>query len=188
MKYDMVICGVGGQGGLSVATIIARAAMNRGLEIRQSEVHGMSQRGGAVSSNLRIADHPIYSDLIPHGSASLILSMEPLEALRYLELLDKSGKIVSASTPLVNITDYPPIEEVRAQIKRIPGSKLVDAENIARAEGSARAMNMVLLGAASLFLPLEAEELKRSIQEGFAKKGERIVEMNLRAFEAGQKF
>jgi indolepyruvate ferredoxin oxidoreductase beta subunit len=183
MKYDVILAGVGGQGVLSVAAIIATGAMKTGLQVRQSEVHGMAQRGGAVQAHLRLADREIASDLIPRGGAQMILAMEPLESLRYLGYLDPEGVLISSSDPLVNIPDYPELEGLLAAIRRLPRHRLVDAA--ALAGGSAKAANMVLVGAASPFLPVGREVLESSIRELFAGKGESVVEADLRAFSAG---
>jgi indolepyruvate ferredoxin oxidoreductase, beta subunit len=186
MKYDIILAGVGGQGVLSVSAIIASSAMQEGLHVKQSEVHGMSQRGGAVLANLRLADAPIASDLIPLGSAALILSMEPLESLRYLRFLASDGSLVTSTNPVVNIPDYPELEGLLAHVRSLPASRLVDGEKLARAAGSARATNMVMVGAASHRLPVKVETLEHFIRTTFASKGEKIVDTNLQAFRAGR--
>lgn len=186
MNFDIVFAGVGGQGILSVSTAIAASAMQEGYSVKQSEVHGMSQRGGAVYAALRIADHPIESALIPQGTASLLLSMEPLESLRYLQALASDGKLVTATTPVVNMKNYPVHEELLAKIRSIPNAVLLDVEKMAREAGSVRTSNMVLVGAASRFLPLKPESLERAIKDLFVSKGEAIVEMNRKAFLAGR--
>jgi indolepyruvate ferredoxin oxidoreductase beta subunit len=183
MKYDVILAGVGGQGVLSVAAIIATGAMKAGFQVRQSEVHGMAQRGGAVQAHLRLADREIASDLIPTGGAQMILAMEPLESLRYLGYLEPEGVLISSADPLVNIPDYPELEGLLAAIRRLPRHRLVDA--IELAGGSARAANMVLVGAAASYLPVSRELLEISIQELFAGKGQDVVAANLKAFAAG---
>ncbi|OFZ69544.1 MAG: indolepyruvate oxidoreductase [Bdellovibrionales bacterium RIFOXYD1_FULL_44_7] len=187
MKCDIVLAGVGGQGGLSGSVVIAAAAMAEGLQVKQSEVHGMSQRGGEVQAALRISDQEIASPLIPYGSASIILSFEPLEALRYLHYLSPEGTLVSAVTPVVNFPSYPSLEEVLSKIRSFSNSLLIDADKIAKSIGAARAANMVMVGAASKFLPLTAENLEAAIKRIFASKGERVVENNIEAFRLGQK-
>jgi len=186
MTFDIILAGVGGQGVLSVSAIIASSAMKAGLAVKQSEVHGMSQRGGEVLANLRIADHPIASDLIPRGSAALLLSMEPLESLRYLDYLALDGTLITATEPVVNISDYPPIEDVLAQVRRLPRAILVDAERLARQAGSTRATNMVMVGAASHLLPVSFDSLEHFVQTMFAAKGAKVVETNLQALCAGR--
>jgi indolepyruvate ferredoxin oxidoreductase, beta subunit len=186
MKYDIILAGVGGQGVLSVSALIASSAMEEGLHVKQSEVHGMSQRGGAVQANLRLSDRPIASDLIPLGSASMILSMEPLESLRYLPFLDPAGTIVTASDPLVNIGDYPPLEGLLASIRTLPHAALIDADRLAREAGSARATNMVMVGAASSHLPVQVATIEHFIESLFARKGGNVVATNLKAFRAGR--
>ncbi|MDR2182479.1 MAG: indolepyruvate oxidoreductase subunit beta [Treponema sp.] len=186
MKYDIVLCGVGGQGVLSVAAIIAGAAVAEGLNVRQSEVHGMAQRGGAVLAHLRISDAAIHSDLIPGGGARMILSMEPLESLRYADFLAPDGILITAREPFINIPDYPDIESLCAAIESFPRSSLVPALDIARKTGGPRAVNMVLVGAASPHLPLKADSMENAIRERFASKGENVVRMNLDAFHAAR--
>jgi len=188
MKYDIVLCGVGGQGGISVSVVIAKAAMAEGLKVKQSEVHGMSQRGGEVLAHLRLADTEPASPTIPHGTASLILSFEPLEGLRYLPWLNaKTGVLVSATKPLINMSAYPEPAVVMAELDALPNKVLLDADAIAREAGNAKAGNMVLVGAASKLLPVKEESLKQAIRELFARKGEAVVEANLKAFEYGRK-
>ena len=186
MKCDIILAGVGGQGVLSVSAVIASSAMQEGLHVKQSEVHGMSQRGGAVLAHLRISDQPIASDLIPRGTAALVLSMEPLESLRYLEYLAPTGTVITASTPVDNIVDYPPVDQVLAQVRQIAGAFIVDADQLARQAGSARAMNMVIVGAASHWLPLKMETIEAFARSLFAAKGDKVVETNIKALRAGR--
>ncbi len=186
MKFDIILAGVGGQGVLSVGAIIASSAMKEGLAVKQSEVHGMSQRGGAVLANLRLADAPIASDLIPLGAASLILSMEPLESLRYLTHLSPAGAIVTSVDPVRNIPDYPDLDGLLARIRALPGAVLVESERLARQAGSARATNMVMVGAASHRLPVKVETMEHFIESLFRSKGAQVVATNLKAFHAGR--
>jgi indolepyruvate ferredoxin oxidoreductase beta subunit len=185
MKTDVVIAGVGGQGILTIAFIADNAALRQGLCFKQSEVHGMSQRGGAVQSFLRVADAPIHSDLVPYGAADLILAVEPVEALRYLEYLGPAGVVVASMTPFVNIPDYPEIEAVLDAVAALPRHVLVAAERVARAAGSARAENVVMIGAASPYLPFAPEHYREFIAALFRKKKQSLVDINLRAFELG---
>ncbi len=187
MKYDIILAGVGGQGVLSLAAIIATGAMKDGLKVRQSEVHGMAQRGGAVLSHMRISDKEIASDLVAKGTASLIISMEPLEVGRYVDYLAPDGGIVTASEPVVNIPNYPEIESVYEKLKKYPDIKIVDSASLAKEAGSSRATNMVIIGAAADKLPVKAETLKAAIKDLFAAKGQDIVDINIKAFELGQK-
>jgi indolepyruvate ferredoxin oxidoreductase beta subunit len=186
MKYDIILAGVGGQGVLSVSGIIAAAAMEEGLSVKQSEVHGMSQRGGAVLANLRMGSERVASDLIPLGAAAMILSMEPLESLRYLQYLSPEGAVVTSTDPVRNIPDYPELERLLEAIRTLPHAVLVDGDSVARKAGSARAANMALVGAASGMLPLSAGTLERCIARRFASKGEAVVALNIRAFKAGR--
>ena len=186
MKHDVLLAGVGGQGVLSVAAILAEAARRHGLTVRQGEVHGMSQRGGAVQATLRLADGAIEGDLVGRGGADLVLGVEPVEALRYLDYLAPGGRLVTAADPYENVPDYPPREAVLAAVRAVPGAVLVEAGELARRAGSGRTANVVMVGAASVFLPIPAEIIEQSIVEGFAPKGERVVEANRRAFALGR--
>ena len=187
MKVDIILSGVGGQGILSIAAVIGKAAIKNDLHMKQAEVHGMSQRGGDVQSNLRISDKPIASDLIPKGTADLIISLEPMEALRYLPYLKKDGWIVSNTQPFENINNYPEVTAIHEEIKKIPNHVLLDVEAIAKEVGSARTANIVMLGAAAPFLNIEYDMLEKSIREIFERKGDDIVNMNLKALNAGYK-
>ncbi len=186
MKRDIILAGVGGQGILSIATVIGDAALNEGLYLKQAEVHGMSQRGGDVQSNLRISSEPIYSDLIPKGGADIIISLEPMEALRYLPYLKEDGWIVSSSKPFVNIPNYPDIEEVLAHVKAVEHHVLVDVEELAKQAGApVQAANMVLLGAAIPMLGIDHDKMIEGVKRIFARKGEAVVVTNIAAIEIG---
>jgi len=186
VKCDVVLTGVGGQGVLSAAAVLAEAARRSGLFLKQGEVHGMAQRGGAVRATLRLSDEPIHSDLIGEGSAHLLLSLEPLEALRALDALMPGGSLITAAMPTENIPDYPPIDSVIETINRVPGAVVVDALGIARAAGNRLAVNTVMIGAASPILPLPIVTLEGCLRDGFSAKGEKVVEANLKAFRAGR--
>jgi len=186
MKTDIILCGVGGQGILSIATIIGEAAMNENLYIKQAEVHGMSQRGGDVQSNLRISSEPIYSDLIAKGGADVIISMEPMEALRYLPFLKKDGWIITNSAPFVNIPNYPDMEVIKADLAKLPHVVSIDIEQMAKDNGVPRSANVILLGAAQKALGLEYEKLEKAIARVFARKGDAVVEANIKALALGR--
>ena len=186
MKRDIILAGVGGQGILSIATVIGDAALNEGLYLKQAEVHGMSQRGGDVQSNLRISSEPIYSDLIPKGGADLIISLEPMEALRYLPYLKPEGWIVSNCKPFVNIPNYPEIVEVLEHVRAVENHVLLDVETLAKEAGApAQAANMVLLGAAIPMLGIDHDKIIEGVKRIFARKGEAVVASNIAAIEAG---
>lgn len=187
LKVDIILCGVGGQGILSIATIIGEAAMNENLYIKQAEVHGMSQRGGDVQSNLRISSEPIASDLISLGKADVIISMEPMEALRYLPYLSKEGWIITSSAPFVNIPNYPDLAEIQAELKKVGNVVSVDIEQLAKDNGVPRSANVILLGAAQKAIGIEYEKLEDAIRRVFARKGESVVEANIKALDLGRK-
>jgi indolepyruvate ferredoxin oxidoreductase beta subunit len=185
MQKNIIIAGVGGQGILTIASIIDLAAMNLGLNLKQAEVHGMSQRGGAVESHLRISSKEIYSDIIPLGKADLILSIEPMESLRYLPFLSPEGIIVTTTEPYENIGNYPDIDDLLNNIRMSAKHLLVDAKIIAQEAGGSKTYNIAMLGAASPYLGIETEELEKAIEIFFKRKGDKIVEMNLKAFRLG---
>ena len=186
MKTDIILCGVGGQGILSIATIIGEAAMKENLYIKQAEVHGMSQRGGDVQSNLRISSNPIYSDLIALGSADVIISMEPMEALRYLPFLSKDGWIITSSAPFVNIPNYPDMEKLKADYAKLKNVIMIDIEQMAKDNNVPRSANVILLGAAQKALGIEFDKLEAAVSRVFARKGEKIVEQNIKALAIGK--
>ncbi|GHT83849.1 indolepyruvate oxidoreductase [Spirochaetia bacterium] len=192
MKKDIILAGVGGQGVLSIAAIIAHAALRAGLSVRQSEVHGMAQRGGAVLAHLRLSDTgdavgpSIASDLVPQGGADLIIAMEPVESLRYTQWLAPGGALVTAAEPFVNIPDYPDMAVILRTIAAFPVNRIVAAEGLAKEAGLARAVNMVMVGAASLFLPIPEHTLEATITAMFANKDTSVAEANKRAFNLGR--
>lgn len=182
-----MLCGVGGQGVLSAAAILGEAAVRQALHVRQGEVHGMAQRGGAVQASVRVSDRPIAGELIPRGSADLLISLEPLETLRYLDWLGPEAWIVAAAEPVKNIPDYPDPTEVLDRLGAFPRVRLVEAVTLARKAGSIHAANVVLLGAAQSLLPLDPAVIREVITEGFMPKGTKVVDANLRAFADGQR-
>ncbi|MBR1631629.1 MAG: indolepyruvate oxidoreductase subunit beta [Paludibacteraceae bacterium] len=189
MKQDIILAGVGGQGILSIATIIGWAALDQNLYLKQAEVHGMSQRGGDVQSNLRLSTQPISSDLIARGACDLIVSLEPMEALRYIPYLAPTGWIITNTTPFVNIPNYPDTEVLNAELGKVGNVISLDVDSMAKEIGSPRSANMVLLGAMAARLTiLDPEKLKEGIQHVFGRKGQAVVDANIAAFEAGYKF
>lgn len=188
MKRDIILAGVGGQGILSTAAIIGLAAIEKGWYLKQAEVHGMSQRGGDVQSHLRISEDPIFSDLIPFGQADMILSVEPMESLRYLPYLHKEGWLVSNNKPFVNITNYPEEENIYSEIRKVKNHILINADDIAKDLQSPKSANVVMLGAAIAKLGIERQYFENAIKGLFGRKGEEVVNVNLEALEAGIKF
>jgi indolepyruvate ferredoxin oxidoreductase beta subunit len=186
MKNDIIISGVGGQGILSIAAAIGLAALENNLFMKQSEVHGMSQRGGDVYSHIRISDKPVLSDLIPLGKADLIISVEPMESLRYLPWLSDQGWLVTSSNPYINIPEYPAIEEILKEIKKVKNNVIVDADSIAKEAGSVRSGNIVILGTASPFIEIPFKSLEDAVRSLFSHKGDDVVEINLKALKAGR--
>jgi len=185
MKREIILAGVGGQGLLTLAAVISKAALAQDLFVKQSEVHGMSQRGGAVESHVRISDRPIHSPVIPKGAADLILAMEPLEGLRYVEYLAGDGAIVANSAPVKNISNYPDEDELLSEIRSLPRHLVIDASELARDAGSIRSANMVLLGAGAGLIGLPQEALEQAIEELFSGKSQKLAAANLKAFRIG---
>ena len=186
MKKDIILCGVGGQGILSIATVIAAAAVREGLSLKQAEDHGMSQRGGDVESDLRLSDSEVWSDLVPDGGADLIISMEPMEALRHLPRLSREGAVVTASAPFVNIPDYPDEAALNAELDALPEVVRIDIDALAREAGNPRGANMALLGAAASRIGIVSpESLRSAVREVFLPKGEEVAESNVKAFDKG---
>lgn len=187
MKIDIILCGVGGMGALSSAAIISKAALSMGMYMKQAETHGMSQRGGDVQSHLRLSDQPIASDLIPEGECDIILSVEPMEALRYLPFLNReTGWIITNQNPFVNIPNYPELENVLAEVKKIKNHILFDADAIAKEVNNPKGTNMVVLGAASKYLKIDIEKLEDAVRSIFGKKGDAVVDANISALRAGR--
>lgn len=188
MKNDIILSGVGGQGILSISAVIGLAAMENNLFFKQSEVHGMSQRGGDVYSHFRLSDKPVLSDLIPYGKADIIISMEPMESLRYLPWLSQHGWLVTNSNPFINIPEYPPIDDILKEIRKIRNNIIIDADSIAKEAGSLRTGNIVILGAASQFISMTFRSMENAVRKLFERKGKEIVEINLRALKAGRSY
>ncbi|NLO69108.1 MAG: indolepyruvate oxidoreductase subunit beta [Bacteroidales bacterium] len=186
MKTDIILAGVGGQGILTIAAAIGFATLSEKMFVKQSELHGMSQRGGAVQSHLRLSDQPVASDLIPMGCADLILSVEPMESLRYLPYLNPGGCLVTNSVPYLNIPNYPEEKTIHDAVKSLPNYIWINADEIARECGSIKSSNIVMLGAASRFINLPFSALQEGVRQVFGRKGDEIVTMNLKALEAGQ--
>lgn len=187
MKIDIILCGVGGMGALSSAAIISKSALSKGMYMKQAETHGMSQRGGDVQSHLRLSDEPISSDLIPEGECDIILSVEPMEALRYLPFLNReTGWIITNQNPFVNIPNYPDLDKVLAEVKKVKNHILFDADAIAKEVNNPKGTNMVVLGAASKYLKIDLESLEEAVRSNFARKGEAVIEANIAALRAGR--
>jgi indolepyruvate ferredoxin oxidoreductase, beta subunit len=188
MKTDIILSGVGGQGIVTIGATVGMAALHNNMHLKQSEVHGMSQRGGAVQSHLRISEKPIASDLIPHGTADVIISVEPIEGLRYLPYLSKNGWLITNTTPFVNIPNYPDMKMVMDSIKAMNRHIALDADTMAKEMKASRSSNIIVLGAASPFLNISYEKLEEGIKSIFGRKGQEIVDINLKALKVGRNF
>lgn len=188
MKNDIILAGVGGQGILTIATILGAAALKENLYLKQAEVHGMSQRGGDVQSNLRISSEPIHSDLIPLGGADMVVSLEPMEALRYAHYLSPEGWIITNTNPFVNMDNYPDEEKVIKELETSGNLVAFNMDEAAKELLSPRSSNMILLGAASPFISIDKEKIEEEIARFFSRKGEKIIESNIRCFRKGREF
>jgi len=187
MKKDIILAGVGGQGILTIATVIGTAALMEGLQLKQAEVHGMSQRGGDVQSHLRLSSKPIASDLIPEGKADMVISVEPMESLRYVNMMNKeTGWLITSMNPFINMSNYPSLEALLAEIWNLPRNVTIDAEKVAKELGSVKAANIVVLGAASPYLEIKFENPEKAIESIFAEKGNDMIQLNLKALRAGK--
>jgi indolepyruvate ferredoxin oxidoreductase, beta subunit len=186
MKRDIILAGVGGQGILSIAAVIGEAALYQGLYMKQAEVHGMSQRGGDVQSNLRISDQPIYSDLISRGKADLVISLEPMEGLRYAGWLSPEGWLVTNSSPFINIPNYPSEIDLTTSLDTISQKVILDVDTLAKTIGTTRVANIVMLGAASPFIGIDYKDIEAGIKRIFGRKGDEIVDLNLKALAVGK--
>jgi len=184
--HGIVLSGVGGQGVLSLAQIVLEALRRSGLHALQSEIHGMSQRGGSVHAQVCFSKVPLTSPIIDEGCADLLIALEPLEALRYVSMLRMNGHLVVSEEPQVNMEGYPPIEDVYAALKAVRGSHLIDTEDLARKLNHKQAGGMALLGMASKFLPVSEETWRDVITQRFEAKGARVTEKNIEAFQAGR--
>lgn len=183
---NVLISGVGGQGVVLASYVLSHAALAAGFEVKQSEVHGMSQRGGSVMSHLRFG-RQVWSPLVSPGTADVLLSFEALEALRYLHWLRPGGRVIynavqiNPSPVAAGLAIYP--TDVAARIAAIdPGATAVDAAALAARAGEPRAANMVMLGAVSRVLPLSESSMKDVIAATVPPK---TVDANLRAFTLG---
>jgi indolepyruvate ferredoxin oxidoreductase, beta subunit len=186
MKTDLVLAGVGGQGILTIAKVVCEAALTRGLHFKQAEVHGMSQRGGSVQTHLRLDADQVLSDLVAVGQADLLVAVEPLEALRYAHFLHPDGALISSVNPFINITNYPEIDEILRRVASYDRHVLIDAVRMAKAAGTKKAANVVMLGATSVYLDLGADEVEAAIESTFARGGERMARINKKAFALGR--
>lgn len=187
MKRDIVLGGVGGQGILTIAATIGTAAVNNNYYLKQSEIHGMSQRGGDVMSNIRISSNEVFSDLIPQGKADLIIGVEPMEALRHFKMLKPGGWLITNQKPFINIKNYPELDDVLAQVDALENHIMIDADSIAKDLGSVKAANIVMLGAGIPFIGLDVKMLEDALGVLFGRKGQDVVDLNIKALHAGIK-
>jgi indolepyruvate ferredoxin oxidoreductase beta subunit len=187
MQKNIILAGVGGQGIVTISVVIVNTAIKQGLDFRQAEIHGMSQRGGAVESHVRLSDKEIYSDLIAKGNADLIIAVEPLEALRVIDYLSPDGTLITNTECVKNVSNYPDEKKIVKMLSSLENTVLtIDAKTAAKEAGSLRTQNIVMAGAASKYLGLEEDLMEQSIKELFGRKGQSIVDINLKAFEAGK--
>ena len=139
-------------------------------------------------SHLRISSTPVSSDLIPYGKADIIISVEPMESLRYLDYLSPEGWVITNTKPFENINHYPDFDKLMQSIRALPHRIFVDAEQMAHEVGSVKASNMVMLGAALPFLKLSEKSVNEAVQNLFSSKGEQVVVLNLKAIQLGNEY
>jgi len=188
MKTDLILAGVGGQGILTIAATVGMAALKKDLFLKQSEVHGMSQRGGAVQSHMRFSENEIASDLISLSSADLIISVEPMEGLRYLSYLNNNGWLITNTHPFINIRNYPDIDKLMDEIKLVKNHIALDADAMAKEIKSIRSSNIIMLGAASPFINIDYKLLEEGLRAIFSRKGDKVVDINIKALKIGREF
>ena len=186
MSYSIYICGVGGQGIIKTSVIIGEAAMNQGLDVVMSEIHGMSQRGGSVSTELKIGD--FNSSIIPETTADMLLSFEPIETIRGLHKVNKDSMIVYNTHPIIPSSSnehYPSVDSITSALKENFSNVLpIDATDLALDAGNILSLNMVLLGAVTADdkFPLSKESVIDAMKNNLHPK---FHELNLKAIENG---
>ncbi|HII79464.1 MAG TPA: indolepyruvate oxidoreductase subunit beta [Methanosarcina sp.] len=186
-KLDLLITGVGGQGAILASDIIGKAAVVSGLSIRAAETHGMAQRGGSVVNHIRLGTD--LGSMIPKKGADIMLALEPMEAVRYLDFLKDGGVIIVNMHPIIPVTvtsglaKYPDVQEILDVLSEKYVVKAVNANELAYEAGSRLAMNVVMVGAVSGYLPIPKEALLESVKALVPKK---TIEINVRAFEMGR--
>lgn len=189
MEFNILICGVGGQGTILASYVLGNAALKEGLKVRLGEIHGMAQRGGSVVSHVRMGDE-VYGSVIPLEKADVIIAFEPLEALRNISSLKKGGKVILNTERINPISvslgesEYPQIQEIISTLSEKGKVYSFNATEIAKKIGNQVTMNMVMIGALSfLEIPIKNETLLETINSVLGKK----AELNIKAFEAGRK-
>jgi indolepyruvate ferredoxin oxidoreductase, beta subunit len=186
-KLDLLITGVGGQGAILASDIIGKAAVTEGLPIRAAETHGMAQRGGSVVNHIRVGND--YGSMIPKKGADILLALEPMEAVRYLDFLKDGGIVIVNTQPIIpvtvtsGLTKYPEVSEILDFLSQKYIVKAFNADEVAFEAGNRLAMNVVMVGAVSGYLPISKEILLESVK---ALVPQKTVEVNIRAFEMGR--
>jgi indolepyruvate ferredoxin oxidoreductase, beta subunit len=187
-KFDLLITGVGGQGAILASDIIGKAAVASGLPIRAAETHGMAQRGGSVVNHIRIGEE--FGSMIPKKGADLMLALEPMEAVRYVEFLKDGGVVIVNTQTVLPVTvtsglaKYPDVQEILDVLSEKYIVKAFNADDLAYEAGSRLAMNVAMVGAVSGYLPIPKETLLESVK---ALVPQKTIEVNIRAFEMGRK-
>jgi len=191
VKFDLVIAGVGGQGNILASQVIAKCAMDAGYNVVNTETKGAAQRGGSVLSHVRIADGEIYSPLVPQGQADILLGFEPLEALRYINMLSKNGTYIINTAPVptilsnLKVDEYPSQEQMLAAIqeKGISGH-FINATQAAKDLGNVLNTNVIMLGAFTAISDiLPADTILNKLLSMVKPK---FHEGNIKAFNCGR--
>jgi len=186
---NILIVGVGGQGVLLASEILSEVAMRHGLDVKKSEVHGMSQRGGVVTSHVRIADK-VHSPLIDHGDVDYLMAFETSEGLRALDWLKPGGILISSMTrmvpPITTIGDFEYPTDPAGKIReKLPEARILDADKIAHDLGNVRLVNTILLGVLSTSMDIPEEVWLEVIKKRVPKK---FIDLNLEAFQKGRQY
>jgi indolepyruvate ferredoxin oxidoreductase beta subunit len=186
-RFDLVIAGVGGQGTILASDIIGRTAVKENMPVRAAETHGMAQRGGSVVNHVRLGCE--LGSMIPRKGADVLLALEPSEALRYLEYLSDDGIVIVNTDPILPVTvtsglcSYPDVNAIIENLGRGHEVKAFNATGLAKEAGNIQAMNVVMVGAVSNYLPLSADIMLECVRELVPPK---TTDINVRAFELGR--
>lgn len=189
--FNVSLVGVGGQGIILTADLLAKTAAQSGLDVKKSEIHGMAQRGGSVISQVRFGSD-VASPIIQEGTSDILVSFDKLEALRWAHLLAKDATALVNDLYLVPVTvssgQQPAVDDLDGKVKKISSKLvLVDAMKIATEEaGNARTMNMVLAGALSVLTPFKESQWMKALEELLSGPKAKLLEVNRKAFQLGR--
>lgn len=189
MKIDIIFAGVGGQGIISAAAMVVQTATKLGLNAKQNEVHGMAQRGGSVVCFVRISDEEISSNTIPKGQADFIFATEPMEAIRYIDYISPNGTVITNDTPFINIPEYPDTDKLLGFLKNESNAIIIDGKRLNEEISNPKVANTAVLGVLIPRLGINKmeETFIELIELRFKSKGDKIIELNKKAYWWGKK-